>query len=124
VTNQNAAAACPIAELERQILDALDEVEAAIRAAFDRNDPFSKKLHDERVANAEGRFSTLRELTTHTLATSGTGLRYQTEELRCAQDEQYDDDSGKVALKIERLSMLIVQAAANLFPSDDPRLAA
>jgi hypothetical protein len=119
-----AVTACPVAELEGRILDAMDELEASICAPFDGNDPFRKKLHDERQRQAAERLSTLREMTTHTLATSPAGLRYQTEELSCAHDELLDDDSGKAALKVDRLVSLIAAAAANLFPSDDPRLAA
>jgi hypothetical protein len=106
---------CPVAELERQILAAMDSHDADETRLQDCPDEPSRKLLDDKVRDASDLIVALRELTTHTLATSVAGLRYQTEELSTAQDGLGDGDENR--RKVARLVALIGKTARKLSPS-------
>jgi hypothetical protein len=125
VTNENAIA-CPVAELEREILDTMDRKDAALRdrKAGPALPAAHEQLLSEALEIADLTIAARREIATRTLATSLAGLRYQTEELLCAHDELLDDDSGDTARKVGRLVELIAKAARNLSPPVSPLIAA
>lgn len=106
---------CPVAELERQILAAMDKHDADEAKLRDCPDEMSRKLLDDKVRDASDLVVALREVATHTLATSLAGLRYQTEELSTAQDALHEGDENR--RKVARLVALIAKTARTLSPS-------
>ena len=114
------AAACPVAELERQILAAMDVQDAAERKLWDgRNSPHEEILEAE-VNAAVDRRKAFQEMVTHVPASSKAGLVFQMTELRCAVGHLHDNlpsieetGFGPDARAIERLLRLVEQAISN-----------
>ena len=115
--NPLSGVACPVAELERQILAAMDVGDAAERKLWkDRNSP-----HLEAEVNAAvDRRKAFQEMVTHVPASSKAGLVFQMTELRCAVGHLHDNlpsieetGFGPDARAIERLLRLVEQAISN-----------
>jgi hypothetical protein len=115
-------AACPVAELARQFYDAMDEMDAAEMEASEES-PSSPFL-DRRASDAKDHYESLRDMASHTRATSLAGLRFQIVELVEAQDELLRDNTDKNVRRVARLIDLIAIASERLFLFGEQRLAA
>jgi hypothetical protein len=117
--------ACPVAELARQFDAAMHAMDAAEMEASEESPSSNiKPFLDRRAEDAKDHYEAVRDMASHTLATSLAGLRFQIVELVDAQDELLRDNADKNVRKVARLIDLIAHASERLFLFGEQRLAA